>query len=194
MIHPNTELRWVNEIIGIGVFATALIPQGTITWVRDDLDQTFTADDVARLGLPYRQILEKYSFVDAKGMIVLCWDHSRFVNHSCDANCLSAGYDFELAIRDIHPNEELTDDYGTLNLNAPFQCACPSPRCRKQIHPDDMNQFSERWDALVRPVFPLIPQVAQPLWPLLKEKTDVELVLKYPERLRSVRYNYSPAR
>jgi hypothetical protein len=191
MIHPKTELRWVNDLIGYGVFATGFISKGTMTWVRDDLDQTFTVEQVERMEEPYRQILDKYTFVDAKGMIVLCWDHSRFVNHSCDANCLSAGYDFEIAIRDIQPDEELTDDYGTLNLRAPFECACQSSRCRKQIAPDDMDRWGETWDALVRPVFPLIPQVPQPLWPLLKEKTEVETALKHPQRLRSIRYNYS---
>ena len=194
MIHPATELRWVSEVIGYGVFATAFIPKGTITWVRDDLDQTFTADQVARMDEPYPRILDKYTFVDAEGMIVLCWDHSRFVNHSCDANCLSAGYDFEIAIRDIQPDEELRDDYGTLNLRQPFPCACESGRCRKQIAPDDMDRLSETWDALVRPVFPLIPHVPQPLWPLVKEKADVEAALKHPERFRSIRYNYSPVR
>ena len=39
MIHPDTELRYVNDAIGYGVFATRHIPCGTITWVRDHLDQ-----------------------------------------------------------------------------------------------------------------------------------------------------------
>jgi hypothetical protein len=193
MIHPNTELRWVNEAIGHGVFATQFIPRGTITWVRDDLDQTFTPEQVARLDAPCREMLDKYTFVDAQGKIVLCWDHSRFFNHSCEANCLSAGYDFELAIRDILAGQELTDDYGTLNLRESFQCACHSPVCRRQIAPDDMERWTETWDGLVRPTFALIAQVPQPLWPLLKEKAEVELALKHPERLRSIRCNYCPA-
>ena len=194
MIHPNTELRWVNDVIGYGVFATALIPKGTIIWVRDDLDQTFTAEEAANLDEPYRQVLDKYTFVDAKGLLVLCWDHSRFFNHSCEANCLSAGYDFELAIRDIEADEELTDDYGTLNLREPFQCACQSARCRRQVAPDDIERWAETWDGLVRPVFPLIPQLSQPLWPLFREKVLVELALKHPEQLRSIRSNYCPVR
>ena len=32
MIHPDTELRFISPEIGFGVFATKLIPQGTITW------------------------------------------------------------------------------------------------------------------------------------------------------------------
>jgi hypothetical protein len=192
MIHPDTELRWANDVIGYGVFATRLIPKGTITWVRDDLDQTFTPEQAARLNEPCRQILDKYTFIDAKGMFVLCWDHSRFFNHSCAANCLSAGYDFEIAVRDIPAGEELTDDYGTLNLRAPFACACSAPGCRKQITPGDMERLAETWDGLVRPVFALIPQLPQLLWPLLKEKAEIERALKHPEEIRSIRCNYSP--
>ena len=39
MIHPDTELRFINREIGFGVVATRLIRRGTIIWVRDELDQ-----------------------------------------------------------------------------------------------------------------------------------------------------------
>ena len=77
--------------------------EGTITWVRDRLDQSFTPRRVERLPPAYHDIVLKYSFIDAHCRFVLCWDHARFVNHSCDPTCLSAGYDFELAVRDIRP-------------------------------------------------------------------------------------------
>ncbi len=114
MLHPHTELRFINEQIGHGVVATPLIPRGTITWVRDDLDQAFCIEQVKSMAPVYRDIIAKYCFVDAKGNFVLCWDLARYINHSCDPTCRSAGYDFEVAVRDIHPGEELTDDYGSL--------------------------------------------------------------------------------
>ena len=190
MIHPDTELRHVNENIGYGVFATKPIPKGTITWVRDNLDQEFVTAEIERMESPYRQILETYTFIDARGRSILCWDHARFVNHSCDANCLGAGYDFEIAIRDLNAGEALTDDYGTLNLRTPFHCACHSARCRGQITPKDVELLSPDWDAVVRPAFLLIPQVAQPLWGLVEEKAAVEQALKHPEQIRSVLANY----
>src|SRR5262245_7441225 len=116
MVHPDTELRFINETMGYGVFATLSIPKGTITWVRDNFDQTFKPGEVKLMEPAYQKIIEDYSYIDARGMIVLCWDHARYFNHSCAANCLAGGYDFELAIRDIRAGEELTDDYGTLNL------------------------------------------------------------------------------
>ncbi len=192
MIHPHTELRLVNESIGYGVFATRFIPRGTLIWVRDDFDQTFTPEEFGHLTEPYRCILEKYSFIDARGNLVLCWDNSRFFNHSCDANCLSAGYDFEIAVRDIEPGEELTDDYGTLNLRESFTCLCGKANCRGVITPHDMEQHAPRWDVLVRQAFPLIPGVDQPLWSWLKEKGDVEDALRHPAAVRSILCNYAP--
>ena len=96
MIHPDTELRLVDERIGYGVFATRRIPAGTITWIRDALDRGFTRQAIDAMEPAYRAILDKYTFVDAIGEHVLCWDIARFVNHSCDPTCLAPGYDFEV--------------------------------------------------------------------------------------------------
>lgn len=190
MIHPNTELRFINDEIGYGVIATRLIPRGTITWVRDNLDQAFSPSEVGRMSRLYREILDKYSFVDPLGDLVLCWDIARFVNHSCRATCLSAGYDFELAIRDIHPGEELTDDYGTLNLNAEFPCSCGCDNCRRIILPDDTLKYADTWDEVVAEAFPQISAVEQPLWPLVKEKREVELALSGAASIASCRLNH----
>jgi hypothetical protein len=190
MIHPNTELRFINPKIGYGVVATRLIPRGTITWVRDDFDQAFTTAQVERMPPPYREIMDKYSFVDPLGDHVLCWDLARYVNHSCRPNCLCAGYDFEVAVRDIHPGEELTEDYGTLNLDADFYCSCDIEGCRRVIKPDDPVHFAAIWDATVAEVFPRINMVEQPLWPLVKEKKEIEQVLSGEAHLASGLLNF----
>lgn len=190
MIHPHTELRFVGEAIGFGVFATKLIPKGTLTWVHDPLDQTFAPGAVERLGPLYAQQLEKYAYADKKGDKILCWDLARYFNHSCDAPCLSAGYDFEVAVRDIRAGEELTDDYGTLNLTEPMPCACASPRCRRTVRPDDHVRLADAWDALVRDAFPLIAKVEQPLWPLVKEAAEVTAAIRDPALLLSCRVHF----
>ena len=126
MIHPDTELQFVNDKIGYGVVATKLIPKGTITWALDKLDRIFTPEDVAKLDPLYQQVLDKYTYRNSEGKYILCWDNARFVNHSSRSNCLTTAYEFEISIRDIHPGEELTDDYGYLNIQEPFE-VLPEP-------------------------------------------------------------------
>ena len=190
MLHPHTELQFINEQIGYGVVATHFIPRGTVTWMRDDFDQAFSAAQVERLAPVYRDIVEKYCFVDGQGDFILCWDLARYINHSCDPSCRSAGYDFELAVRDIHPGEELTDDYGSLNLEYDFRCACTSTICRETIHPDDLLNYAMQWDQIVAEPFQLMPTVAQPLWPLVKDKVILETVLACRVPIASCRQNY----
>jgi len=192
MIHPDTELRYVNDLIGYGVVATRHIPRGTITWVRDNLDQTFSPDHVLRMSEHCKQVLEKYGYADRRGDTILCWDHARFMNHSCEASCLSPGYDFELAVRDLAPGDELTDDYGTLNLESSFLCACARPNCRGEIGPADSSRHADRWDGLLREAFPSIRQVAQPLWPVVSEKDKDAVLLAIADvtRMRSCRFHH----
>jgi hypothetical protein len=192
MVHPDTELRFVNARIGYGVFATRLIPCGTITWVRDDLDQLFSLDAVNRMSQFVRPFLDKYSYVNGAGQFVLCWDHARYINHSCEPSCLSPGLDFELAVRDIQPDEELTDDYGALNLSEPFECACGLTRCRGSVGCDDLLKYAAQWDATVAPAFARIPAVDQPLWPLVAEKAAVEQILGGRESVPSCLQHYWP--
>jgi hypothetical protein len=85
------------------------------------LDQVLTRDQVANLNPFIKKYLDTYSFTNKNGEKVLCWDNGKFVNHSFKPSCFSTAYDFEIAIRDIHPGEELTDDYGYLNVEMPFE-------------------------------------------------------------------------
>jgi uncharacterized protein len=177
VVHPDSELRFVNETIGYGVFATRRIPKGTFTWVHDDLDQIVDPDLDRRLPPTIAALLHKYSYLEPRGR-VLCWDHARFINHSCAANCRSTGFDLELAIRDIEPGEQLTDDYGSLNVDYEFACACGAPTCRGVIRASDMIQYATAWDRDAAAAFHLAATVPQPLWPLLKERADIERALR----------------
>jgi hypothetical protein len=190
MIHPDTEVRFVNSLIGYGVFATKLIPKGTITWVGDALDQIIAEERAAELTPIARDLLYKYSYLNGRNERILCWDHGRFVNHSCAATCLAPGFDFEIAVRDILPGEELTDDYGALNLEAEFECRCSAPNCRGVIRPDDMLSLSPQWDAAVMEAFGGLQDVPQPLWDLVMEKEVVLCALKGDISLPSCRVHY----
>lgn len=190
MIHPHSELRFVSPAIGYGLFATRLIPKGTVTWTGDALDQIVSAARLEALPeLLNRQTL-RYSYLNGRGDRILCWDHGRFVNHSCAAACLSPGFDFEIAVRDIAAGDEITDDYGTLNLEEPFECLCGAPRCRGQVLPDDPVRYAAEWDRLIAEAFPAIERVDQPLWDLVREKAAVKQVLAGELRLPSVLTHY----
>ncbi|RYZ51806.1 MAG: SET domain-containing protein-lysine N-methyltransferase [Sphingobacteriales bacterium] len=167
MIHPSTELRFISPEKGIGVVATEYIPKGTIVWIFDPLDKVFSAQDVIAMKPFFRNFVDKYAYRDQDGNHVLCWDHARFVNHSFNSNCVSTAYNFELAVRDIYPGEEITDDYGYLNLAEPFHALREEGSSRTVVKPDDLLHFHEVWDAKLEKAFQVFNLVPQPLADLI---------------------------
>jgi hypothetical protein len=103
---------------------------------------------------------------------------------------MNAGMTFEIAVRDILPGAELTDDYRMLNKSLPYECACGSPRCHRRICADDFLHHAHRWDEIVRSAFPSIADVEQPLWKIVKEKEEIAQALAEPHRIPSCRTNY----
>jgi hypothetical protein len=187
MIHPNTEVRYISKEKGYGVVATKFIPKGTITWVQDSLDRVFTKKQTANLDPYIKQYLETYSFTNKNGEMVLCWDNGKFVNHSFKPSCFSTPYDFEIAIRDIHPGEELTDDYGYLNVEKPFT-AIDEGTVRKTVYPDDILNFYEEWDELIKENAPKVLEVEQPLMSFISQDTWTEFIdgIRNPKQMRSI--------
>jgi hypothetical protein len=163
MIHPDTALRFISEEKGYGVVATKLIPTGTITWAGDPLDQVFTPDEIKHLPEPLQEILDTYTYRDHDGSFILCWDHARFINHSFNSNCISTPYNFELAVRDIFPGEELTDDYGYLNVTKPLYFPAEPGSMRNVVMPDDLIYFHDDWDKKIESAFRYFNYVLQPL-------------------------------
>lgn len=187
MMHPDTEIQFISDEIGYGVVATRFIASGTITWVQDELDQAYTPKQVSKMQPLAQQMVEKYCFRNNKGNYILCWDISKYVNHSFKSNCLSTAYDFEMAIRDIHPGEELTDDYGYLNVTEAFQAKDEGTE-RSTVYPDDLVHYHKEWDAQLEKTFPLIEKVKQPLMPLVSEEIQARLkkVLRGEEDIKSL--------
>ena len=168
MIHPDTELRFINEKIGYGVVALKPIPRGTITWALDKLDRIFSPEQVRSMDPLYQQVLDKYTYRKSEGNHILCWDNARFVNHSSHANCLTTAYEFEIAIRDIAAGEELTDDYGYLNIEEPFEVVPEPGSSRQVVYPNDLLRYYPEWDDKLLQAFPRILTVDQPLYQLLE--------------------------
>lgn len=167
MIHPDTELRFISPEVGYGVVAKKFIPKGTITWALDELDREFTPKQFENMDDSYKEILEFYSFRNNLGNYVLCWDNARFVNHSFNSNCLTTAYDFEIAIRDIQAGEQLTDDYGYLNISEPFRGIDEGTK-RKVVYPDDLLRYAPVWDKKLISGIKKINTVEQPLKKFVK--------------------------
>jgi hypothetical protein len=187
MMHPDTEVRFISDEIGYGVVAKKLIPKGTITWVQDDLDRIYTSKEFEAISPFAREMLDKYSFRNSKGNFVLCWDISKYVNHSFRSNCLSTAYDFEIAIRDIQKDEELTDDYGYLNVTEAFK-AKEEGTSRTIVYPDDLLNFHEEWDRQLQEAFADLNKVSQPLKVLISAEVQQEIkqVLDGERKMKSI--------
>lgn len=152
MLHPDTKLEFIDNDIGHGAVAARSIPAGTITWALDDLDMEFIADDVGQMPLQRKEYMRAHRYRNNKGNHVLCSDRPRSVNHSSDSNCLSATYGFEVAVRDIRPGEQFTDDYGYLNVESPFEPVDKGFEI-KMVRPDGPLHFHELWDERLNKIF-----------------------------------------
>ena len=167
MIHPSTELRFISPEVGHGVFATAFIPKGTITYVADDLELRLTEDKFRSYELAIQEVLDRYAYLDSSGQRIISWDSAKYTNHSCHRNTLYTGYGFEIALRDIQAGEEITDEYGALNILYALDCYCGSADCRKVVRPQDFDLYYQDWDRSIQAVLGDLPQVEQPLWSLV---------------------------
>ncbi len=164
MLHPWTVVKTVDDVVGVGVFATHRIPRGTVTWVRDPLDRTLSATEVARLDTLRRAVLDTYAW-EEDGTWILCWDNGRFVNHACDANCFGLGVPYDVAVRDIEVGEQLTNDYRALGIDHAFTCGCGAPTCSGRVRPEDRDALLPGWARQQAAAILEMHAVEQPLAP-----------------------------
>ena len=188
MIHPHTELRYINSIVGYGVFATDFIPQGTIVYVKDSMELEISPEEFYRHTPELQTAIDKYSYIDERGFHIVSWDFAKYVNHCCNCNTISTGYGFEIAIRDILPGEQITDEYGIFNLDKEFELVCGEKNCRKAVHPDDFDRFYRKWDRVIKDALRNLNRVDQPLINLMDPATKAQLDLYFedPSRYKSV--------
>lgn len=170
MIHPDTVVKMVSPVIGNGVFATAQIKRGTIVVVRDKFDIILSMTEFSALPVLMQQEMEKYMYCDKHGNFVLSWDHARYMNHSCASNTMMTDYGFEIAVRDISAGEEITSEYGLLNVLEPYGLDCGCTNCRGQLRCDDLERYGDVWDLSVRESIQLALKVEQPLLEFLSQE------------------------
>lgn len=136
-----------SRIHGRGVYARTFIPKGTrlIEYTGErignaEADRRY--DDDARNGKGHHTflfILNSRTCIDA----AVGGNISRFINHSCDPNCVAwiEGQHIWIdALRDIRPGEELAYDYEydflpeyTVEDLDFYRCECGSRNCRGTI-------------------------------------------------------------
>lgn len=183
MLHPHTELKYVSPEIGYGVFATLDIPVGTITWVKDELDRVFKKSEIDAMTESNRENLLKYTYRNRHGDYFFCWDLTRYVNHSYEPNSMITSMDFEIAIKNIKKGEELTNDYGTLNIIQAFKCA-NGPHEREFVRPDDLKRFAVKWDQLINSAMEFQSKVSQPLTRFLTKEQLAVLAEIHARKIR----------
>lgn len=129
-----------SEIHGRGVYATTFIPRETriIEYVGELIDKK----ESDRRGRSQHEKSLKtgdaavYIFTLSKNYDLdgnVPWNTARLINHSCAPNCeawIEGRKIFIHALRDIHPGEELTFDYGfDVDCYEDHPCRCGKPEC-----------------------------------------------------------------
>ncbi len=188
MIHPNTELKFINDVVGYGVFATKIIPEGTIVYVKDSLELVITPTDFLGHTQEMKNVIDKYSYIDESGNRIVSWDFAKYVNHCCNCNTISTGYGFEIAIRDIQKGEQITDEYGIFNIDEEMELVCGQSGCRQRITPKDFDTYYQEWDSKIQRSIGKLFDVYQPLMPFVdpKVRTEVDEFFANPEKYKSV--------
>jgi len=175
MLHPKTELRFISPEVGYGVFATEFIPEGTITYIKDSLEREVSPTEYLLHPPAVQEVIEKYSYIDERGYRIVSWDFAKYINHCCNCNSMSTGYGFEIALRDIHAGEEITDEYGIFNLTESMELICNKGLCRKTLRPEDFDHLYPEWDKKLQAAFQHFQYVEQPLLKFLDEPTGKAL-------------------
>ena len=108
------------------------------------------------------------------------------MNHDDNSNTLTTGYGFEIAVRDIEPGEEITDDYRLFSTYHDTTFKTP-PHKIEDITPWSEKIFKE-WDRKVQEALKAIEKVEQPLKDFVDSQTYKQVLsfLEDNQNYRSV--------
>jgi hypothetical protein len=189
MMHPDTTVQTINPVIGKGVFALKDIPRGTIIVARDPFDIVIDEKSFSNLDPVLKNCMETYMYRDKNKNFVLSWDHAKYMNHSCCSNTMMTDYDLEITVRDIKAGEEITTEYGLLNIVESYEICCGCKNCRKVLKTDDIETYWSLWDQSIKQSLLMTDRVLQPLWGVLDKRSRkrIEELIKNPELYSSVK-------
>ena len=131
MLHSQIVARNTGAIEGVGLFATAFLPKGTLVWQIDENEPIYTWAQVLEWPEEKRVRFDTYGFQFGADRFVMTKADCRYANHSCDPNTWWQG-SVMIARRDIQPGEEVTYDYSSSDIDVEWdmECHCGSSNCR----------------------------------------------------------------
>ena len=146
MLHPDIE-KAGSAIEGAGLVARKLIAQSTVVWRLNPDDKRVTVKELLKLPKELHRVVFSYK----NNTAVITTDNWKYMNHSCDPTTWLADDETLVALRDIHPGDEVTFDYATTDVHAwwrpKWQCGCKAEHCRGIITGRDCLDpaFQERY-------------------------------------------------
>ncbi|HVF49220.1 MAG TPA: SET domain-containing protein-lysine N-methyltransferase [Pyrinomonadaceae bacterium] len=124
-----------SPINGRGCFATVFFPRGRK--IAEYAGEKISRREVARRVRSRKKLricaINQYWSIDgSRG-----GNGTHYINHSCAPNSymkILYGHILFIALRDIHPGEEITLDYVSTYHSNRKRCRCQSPSCRGTIN------------------------------------------------------------
>ncbi len=112
------------KINGIGLFADQFISKGTLVQkFMPGFDLIIPESEIQKLSEPAREQFLKYAYKIKGGQYILCFDDTRFLNHSDNPNLISNDpiEEIDIAARDIQKCEELTVNYKEFDADSDYK-------------------------------------------------------------------------
>ncbi|KAA1243802.1 SET domain-containing protein [Aquimarina sp. RZ0] len=179
MLLNSVLIKKSSTALGYGIYSKRHIPKGAVVWFPCEDCEIYTPEDMKKIGDQNLTELDEYGYYLNDGNNILPCNQAHLLNHSCTPNVLDFGLDFGIAIKDIHPNEEITIDYSTFYADAKYNdwtvyCTCNNEHCRKEIVPKDYKNTTirENWIQQILDAIQCIKKVDQPLHEVLYHNSD----------------------
>lgn len=139
MLHKHIKLVDRGVIEGRGLVAQDWIRAGEVVSRLEPDQPTMPIVDLFALPQDEQDTLMHYCYQCDETHIVCEGGDEKYMNHSCDPNTWWQDDETMIARRDIAPDEEVTYDYATTEVDVPFSmtCGCGAATCRGEVTSDD---------------------------------------------------------